>query len=242
MWTQLTNDNEGRNVIAAYDIGLKVPPTQVVGEDESFDSSWEIENNVAIQKIDGIPVSFLAWWDGEKFTHDWTVIKRRRLLTGDLGPIIDDSFALVTKGSSPMVNKQFKKIGELLKSREPDFTGFAGMSVTINSDIFYRKVHFRVTETIIEAMCQMYDTDITLFDELMSVDEIDSHKYGAALRLYDYPYNVREEHIFSSAHGKTVKEAWARIEDQLDSSLCYRTDGDKICRQTINNLKKRKVI
>ena len=255
------------NLALAFDIGLEVPEFHLLRnkseeEREQFTpAEWRIIDDVAFKRIKGFDVTCLMFWTREKFRFQTIVINDNKLLTGGQGMELDYNCVTVFAGKIEL-GTQLNRLKKELIEREPDFRGFITLDLTLTEHkIYYRHISFKVKEAYFYAIEALAGQSIgTILGALEADTPVEKPKgYGAALCLYEYPFNpvtnYPVENIVThidmydmpivTGRGDKIKEAWDNVyktipDDVTYYNVCYRTDGDKLARDTAHFLFKHK--
>jgi hypothetical protein len=265
-YTQQIHEVDHQNVLAAHKIGLKVPDTEVLTalsleEAEAITNSrdWEVFGNIGVKRTEGVKITQYAWLD-DNYSHHTLAVMNPRLLSGDQGDKLDANIITTWEGKIPVLKNPMVKLRKLIKEVEPEFKGFVGMSVTIKDDVpYYRHVLTRVPYDYFLAFGELMGEDLDHtnsgeMDKLIK-EMKPQNKYACSFRVYAYPYertlNLAMEVPGKQGHdafiitgsGKNIHLCWEdgfnKVRDIKD--ICYRIDGSQIARDTMNNLKRKKI-
>jgi hypothetical protein len=244
-------------IATAYDVGLDVPRIKFKNMD--VDYPYTIDGNLTIEKIDGVDVSFSAFWNNG-FSFWTTIINDKFLLSGKQGPELTANCVTVFPAKSKKMESVFNKL--INKFSDENYIGFITVDVIIKEPhIYYDRIHFNICADYFMGIVELSDMDAeTLITCIESGEHIEKPQgYSCTLRLWDYPYcpernkfkalkyaeDLKEidECYIATARGNTIKHTWKNLYKNIaDMDLCYRIDGDYKARWTFNQLKRAKIL
>lgn len=271
-YTELCNNKMQYNISFAFDCGMLVPDLVYLGtlepdqrEEIFYSPAWDmVSMEMALAKIEGVPVVASAFWDGEEFSYYTLSSQDRHLLTGGQGEELNANLITLWSGQIDLLNKYFKKIGTTLKEKDPEFIGFVNLDTVLQKNkAYYRRLTFGATNDFIFCMTKLHDKDREI---LTDGSDKNPEGYGASVRVHPYPYDQAinheliealrldlpgclekcEECYVLSRKGDTIKKAWKEVYNNLRGlerfGVCYRTDGGVQARRTFNDLKRRRYV
>jgi hypothetical protein len=254
MYTEDITAYEHFNYMAGFDFKLKMPDFLVLknlGDDVVLDKNkWIIRETVAIKKIDGIDVSFYAYWNGGEFINKIACLRYPGLLNGDQGLQLKDNLVTIFPDKSSIMNNHYKHASKTLINKQSEYVGYLGFDTTLlGYDAYYKKIHFDVSYDILYCLEQMYGEP--------EIKNKAKSKFVCSQRIYDYPYNIisnmkleviggieGDETWIIIESGDTIKDCWNKLDERLAvyPDICFRTDGSKLTRQDYNELKRKKYL
>ena len=252
-------------IATAYDAGFHVPKIQYLGDktlteiDEiELDKNWEVvDRKLAIEVMEGITCSFVAFYNGKDFSFNTVLINDNYLLGGCQGVRLPANAVTAFPGKSKKINNILVKLSEKFMDKE-DFTGFVTLDVTFQEDkVYYHRIKFNILYDYLHAISALSNMSVdSLLKTMESGESIEKPEgYGCSLRLWEYPYGqhnkiiaepyvedhglqeIEDCYVITST-GKTIKKAWKSLYRKAkDIEMCYRLDGDYKARWTYNQLK-----
>ena len=256
-------------ISTAYSVGMNVPRIQYLGdktlteiEQISLDKQWDVVDSIAIERLEGIDCSFVAFYNGEDFLYNTVVVNDKKLLTGNQGIELPANIVTAFPGKSKKISSIMKKLSEKFLEAE-DFTGFVTLDVVFKEDkLYYERIRFSILYDYLHAISSLSNMDVeSLLAVMESGEKLGKPEgYGCSLRLYEYPYGTNnknaaypyieeynlketEDCYVVTGSGKTIKKTWKDLYRKIkDVDMCYRLDGDYKARWTVAKLKQGKYV
>ncbi len=257
-------------IATAYDVGLYVPKIQYLGDKTlaeinmiDLDKGWEVaEKKLAIEVLEGVQCSFVAFWSGEEFFYNTIIINDNYLMTGQQGICLPANAVTAFPGKSKKVDNILKKLAEKFMEKEA-FKGFVTLDVTFKEDkLYYNRIKFSIIYDYLYSLSALSNIGVdTLLARMEAGDKVEKPDgFGCSLRLWEYPYGpanivagekyVEEHHLEKAddcyvitSNGRTIKKAWKNLYNKSkDIDMCFRLDGDYKARWTYNQLKQNKYV
>jgi|GEM_PF-6084237 len=269
MFVDNVNNHIQHALALAFDAGFKMPElffknnlTDEQIERLESDYHWEFIDNTVIFRPDGTEVSYVMFWNGEKFICHTIFINDKALMNDSQGGDIPANCVTCFPGKLS-INKQLTKISSELAEREKNWKGFITLDLILTGgNIIYRDIRFSLLEDYLFCLATLNKSGIEeLIEKLESGETLPKPEgFACSMRLYTYPYDPFEnkqaaaaaypfisaayegtESFILTHRGERIKDTWKDLLSQIPKhaakyNLCYRTDGDKKARQAYNTL------
>jgi hypothetical protein len=214
--------------------------------------------------VDGIPVTYVAFWNGVNWQLHSAAIRDKSLYPGGVGPLLKENiltlFACNLKRTP--VFKNFEKIGDIIKQKLPDYRGPVAMEYMLGERPYLVGLDFTITHDIAIAMNALHSMSLSeIVESIENGRKIPLLKKGfvASMRLYSFNYQNNltlpipeeladevasgEDSHLLVAHGTTIRDAWSKVYEKAEKfrhgQVCYRNDGKDFSRAVFKELKKR---
>lgn len=252
---EVKNMTQDQKIRLAFEAKILMPEIYVKGGLPKF------------HPVDGIPVTYIAFWNGVNWQLHSAAIRDKALYPGGIGPLLSDNiltlFACNLKRTP--IFKNFENVGAIIKKKFPDYRGPVAMEYMIGEHPYMVGLDFNVTHDIAIAMNALHSMSLSeIVEAIENGKKIPLLKKGfvASMRLYTYNYinnlmlpipeelsediaSGEDSHLLV-AHGTTIRDAWAKVYDKAGlfrhEETCYRNDGKDFSRAVFRELKKRDAV
>lgn len=251
------------NIECAYELKMLVPQPRmkknILPEDwdsMTLDGKWDIiDDDFIMERIEGVPVSFVAYWTGEKFILGSMVLKDRHIADGSRGPKLYENTNTLMASDLKIISKYMQRLVE----EDKEFTGFIDIEVILSNSVYYQRINTAITEDVMFCLSEMYNIDpVDFYDTVAGLEDTPDAKslYSCSMRLYSYPYEPEvnkkiinialdglrecEDCFILVARGDRLKSVWKKVKAQsyqLPKYVLFRTDADSPHRRMFNALR-----
>jgi len=248
----------------AYEIGLKVPEVIFIknySKDQLIERTsgkeWNIlsKDNLLIEKINGVEVQYVCYFDGEDFSFKLMAIHDDWLLTGEQGVRLNDNLITIFEDYSHFMDKYFNNLKQ-------DKGFYLLKVILVDNKVYFNDISFALSDGLHNCINNFYGVD-DIYVALENGESLKAKdKFGVSMKAFAFPFGfgkiqdkrIEEDEFFISLKesylavntGRNIFKSWNKLIKEVDkrkvNNLCYRIDGNKKAGRVYNDLKRKRYI
>lgn len=262
-------NNIRENILLAMDCQFTMPQIIFTGnispeklQDLLESKQWDLEEPALINKPSENDISYLLYFNGEKFTNSYIIINDPHLLTGKQGPELTANCVTAFQGKLKLETQE-KLLARQLQDSE--YQGWITIDLVIaNNKLYYSRIYLNTLIDYAVAVSSIYDIPINKLNDFVNTETLETDLYGASIKVYASPsmnvkplteqymidFNIeegQEGYMYSVSGEDSPEKIWKKLYKTIprtlnDMGYCYRIDGDYKSKKIFYILNKYKYI